>query len=150
MAILNIRYNGTDDSEGLLSNLATKPFVFRGRYTQTIEGVLQSLKVYDPIEQSQFWSMNGFTAKKAGRVINWYDSQILWWDAKPIDRHGEEYQMLLDELYGQCYAQNSSFRQALADTKQYEFQHTIGSIDKERTILTIDEFISRLEVLRML
>lgn len=150
MDVLDIRYTGVDDAAGLLSNLATKPFMFRGCYTLTIEGVLQSLKVYDVEQQQAFWTMKGFAAKKAGRGIIWQTSQILWWNQQPIDRHGEDYQDFLDELFAQCYSQNQQFRDALAAVRGIELQHTIGNVDPERTILTVDEFLDRLKVLQSL
>lgn len=151
MKHIDIRYTGKGlDRSEILSNLADKPFTFRGIKTATIEGVLQSLKVYDVQQQAEFWGMKGFRAKKAGRHINWQDDQILWWNETPIDRHGEEYQLLLDELYGQCYAQCQPFRQVLLDARDAELDHTIGNTDPERTILTVDEFLSRLRILQQL
>lgn len=146
---INIRY-GSNTPYDILSNLAFKPFKFRGVEALTIEGILQSLKVYSVEGQAEFWRMSGWDAKKAGRLINWWDSQILWWDEKPIDRHGPEYQDLLDELYGECYAQSEEFRFALEQIVKPNdvLTHTIGNVDPEKTILTQDEFLSRLHILR--
>ncbi len=149
--IKDIRFTGKNiDEFEILSNLAPKPFIFRGKQTRTVEGILQSVKVFDLKKQAEFWMMDGFTAKRAGRNIKWQDSQVLWWNEQPIDRHGFEYQDFLDELYATCYAQCSDFRLALQRSKGYELQHTIGNVDPERTILTVDEFIGRLQALQTL
>lgn len=149
--MIDIRFTGKGESIfDMLSNLAPKPFVFKGVRTRTIEGVLQSFKVYDPISQSRLWAMNGFEAKKAGRHINWQADQILWWNQQPIDRHGEAYQDLLDELYASCYSQCALFREALTASESNELDHTIGNTDPQFTILTKVEFLSRLTTLREL
>lgn len=148
---IDIRFTGKGlNPNDHLSNLAPKPFWFRGVYTKTIEGILQSLKVYDKKKQAEFWGLNGFAAKKAGRHISWQNDQILWWDEKPMDRHGPDYQDFLDELYGACYAQDPYFRLVLQETADEELDHSIGNTDPEFTILTKDEFLSRLRILREL
>ena len=132
----------------VLSNLADKWFTFDGVQVRTIESVLQAIKIYDQDKQAEFWDKNGFWCKKAGRNVNWWDSRVLWWKGQPMDRDGEEYQEFLDRLYGAAYAQCQEFRDALVATCEQEMQHSIGTVDQERTILTVDEFLDRLYILR--
>lgn len=144
---IDIRF-GTNPTFDVLSNLADKPFVFEGDRFRSIESLLQSLKVADINEQRDFWRRSGLYAKKHGRKIDWWTYRTLWWKGVPLDRDGDEYQLFLDRVYGKCYAQNAVFRAVLASTGDRELQHSIGTVDQERTILTRSEFLDRLVILR--
>lgn len=132
----------------ILSNLADKRFIFDGEHIRNLEGVLQSIKLVNEAEQVEFWQQPGYWCKKAGRKIPWQGSRILWWKGVPMDRDGEDYQAFLDRLYGAVFAQNEKFREALIASGDQELIHTIGSTDPEFTILTQEEFLSRLRMLR--
>lgn len=138
-----------DDQFRILSNLAEKPFGFDYEHVGSIEAVLQSLKVQDATEQAIFWTKPPFWCMKMGRKIPWQQTRLLWWKGVPMDRDGEEYQIFLDRLYAACYAASKPFRDGLIASGDKELMHTIGTIDQEFTILTQEEFLSRLLTLRM-
>lgn len=144
---IDIHY-GESGPFDILSNLADKWFTFDGIEVRTIESVLQAIKIYDPEKQAEFWTKNGYWCKKHGRKVNWWDSRVLWWRGQPMDRDGEDYQDFLDRLYGAAYAQCPAFRAALVATQEQELEHSIGTVDQEKTILTVDEFLDRLYTLR--
>lgn len=137
-----------DDEFRILSNLADKRFVFDGEHIRSVECVLQSIKIMDANEQAKFWQQPGFWCKKAGRNLPWQGSRLLWWKGVPMDRDGEEYQAFLDRLYGAVFVQCEKFREALVSSGAQELTHTIGSIDPVYTILTQEEFLTRLIMLR--
>lgn len=147
--MIDIRY-GQSDQFNILSNLADKPFVFDGRWVRTVEGVLQAIKTSDVTIQKQFFVESGHWCKKHGRALEWRHTRILWWNGVPMDRDSEEYQHFLDRLYATVYSQSEQFRAALMASKGCELAHTIGAVDPEYTILTADEFVSRLDALRQL
>jgi hypothetical protein len=70
-------------------------------------------------------------------------TQTLWWKGIEIDRHGKEYQELLDKAYV-ALAQNQDFRDALIATGNAVLTHSIGKKNQRETILTEQEFCSRL------
>lgn len=137
-----------DDEFRILSNLADKRFVFDGEHIRSLECVLQSIKIVDADEQAKFWQQPGFWCKKMGRKLPWQGSRLLWWKGVPMDRDGEEYQAFLDRLYGAVFTQHEKFREALVLSGDQELTHSIGSTDPEFTILTQEEFLSRLRMLR--
>jgi hypothetical protein len=133
---------------GRLSNLTRRSFVFYGIECASIEGVLQSLKLPDPIQQYETCRLFGFQARKAGKNQDWQAKQELYWMEKTFPRDSQEYQELLNTLYKAAFDDNAKFREDLAFSKGYKLTHRIGSDDPTKTILTKDEFISRLEWLR--
>lgn len=137
-----------DDEYRILSNLADKQFTFRGERVHSIEAVLQSIKIQDAAEQATFWQQQGFWCKKHGRKIPWQQTRLLWWKGEPMDRDGPIYQTFLDELYVACYMECPKFKEALIASRNHELSHSIGTIDQEFTILTQQEFLDRLNILR--
>jgi|GEM_PF-330810 len=133
---------------GRLSNLAKRPFNFHGIECGSIEGALQSFRFSDQARQCEICRLHGMQSKKAGRDQDWQTAQTLYWMEKPFARESEEYQTLLNELYKAAFDQNERFREDLALSKGYKLLHSIGYDDPRKTILTKDEFISRLEWLR--
>lgn len=146
--VIDIHFTKSNDEHRILSNLFDKPFAIDGHWSRSIEGVLQSFKTQNEELQYHIMEMSGIKAKKAGSALIWQNTQILWWDGKPYDRHGAEYQALLDRVFGMCFAQSVEFRNALRQTKGMTLEHSIGRIDPYETILTRDEFISRLQALQ--
>lgn len=130
-----------------LSNFAPHPFVFRGVQCNSMEGFLQSLKFKNPDMQKYVCTLVGFKAKCKGKGKDWYTTQKLWWDGISIDRHGKEYQDLLDEAYN-CLSKNSGFRSALLASGDAVLTHSIGQSNSSRTILTNSEFCGRLMAIR--
>ena len=130
-----------------LSNFAPHPFVIDGVECNSMEGFLQSLK-FESIEmQKHVCTLVGSKAKFKGKNKNWWRTQTLYWQGKPINRHSDEYQELLDKAYN-ALNQNTGFRKALESTKGCTLTHAIGGKDPTHTILTQSEFCSRLMKLR--
>ena len=131
-----------------LSNFFPHPFTFRGMEVASMEGFLQGLKFKSPEMQREVFKLVGFAAKKKGKGKNWQQSQTLWYQGHPISRRSQTYQDLLDEAYDAMYEQNAAFRKALEDTHSATLAHSIGRTKESETVLTIQEFISRLNKLR--
>ena len=131
-----------------LSNFFPHPFIFRGIEVASMEGFLQGMKFKSPEMQREVFKLVGFAAKKKGAPKNWQQSQTLWYQGHPIPRRSQLYQDLLDEAYDAMYEQNAAFRKALEDTHDATLTHSIGRTKESETVLTIQEFISRLNKLR--
>lgn len=131
-----------------LSNFFPHPFKFRGIEVASMEGFLQGMKFKSPEMQREVFKLVGFAAKKKGKGKNWQQTQILWYQGHPIPRRSECYQTLLDEAYDAMYEQNAAFRKALEDTHDATLTHSIGRTHENETVLTIREFIGRLNKLR--
>lgn len=132
-----------------LSNFFPHPFTFRGIEVASMEGFLQGLKFKSPEMQREVFKLVGFAAKKKGAPKNWQQSQTLWFQGNPIPRRSETYQSLLDEAYDAMYEQNTAFRKALTDVPvDAVLTHSIGRTNESETVLTIREFIGRLNKLR--
>ena len=132
-----------------LTNFAPHEFILDGIIIKSMEGFLQALK-FDKVHiQEQVCQLVGKAAKFRGKKRNkaWKRVQKLWWQGKEYDRHGEEYQQLLDRAFN-ALAQNKSFQKALLVTQGATLTHSLGKRKKSETVLTISEFISRLVRLR--
>ena len=134
---------------GALSNFTSYPFEIDGIQCASMEGFLQSLKTADPTEQITICAIVGKAAKHWGSEHNffWKTIQKLWWQGRELDRHGQKYQQLLDRAY-EALSQNEEFRKALLATGQEILTHSIGESDPHETILTEQEFCSRLMTIR--
>ena len=135
---------------GALSNFTPHPFVFDDVPVMSMEGFLQSLKFDKEHIQIEVCKMVGMQAKRRGFARNkaWKTKQTLWWRGVPFDRHGEDYQKLLDRAYQAMFDQNDGFRAALAASGNATFTHSIGKNKESDTVLTESEFCSRLTKLR--
>lgn len=133
---------------GKLSNFTPRPFTFRGVECNSMEGLLQALKFKDPIMAAHTCTLVGFKAKKAGSKKNWQKTQTLWWAGEPIGRHTPEYQRLLDEAFEALYTTNSKAKKTLLSTRHANLTHSIGNTKQSETVLTKQEFCSRLMRLR--
>ena len=129
---------------GALSNFSSHPFVFRGVAVSSMEGLLQGLKCKDPEVQKHMCTLAGLAAKRAGSKKNWRRDQTLYWQGTPIHRGSKEYQELLDEVYNAMFDQNKKARKALLATNNAHLTHSIGRTKKSETVLTRQEFCSRL------
>lgn len=133
---------------GELSNFTPRSFTFDGVHCGSLEGVLQSLKFKDVAQQREICTLVSADAKKAGKDEDWRTTQTLYWNGVAYERAGAAYQALLDRIYAAVYAQDASFRASLAETGDLPLIHSMGSSDITQTILTEDEFCSRLMKLR--
>lgn len=130
-----------------LSNFSPHPFIIDGIQCNSMEGFLQSLKFKNPEMQIHVCTLVGKKAKFKGKRKKWYTSQTLYWMGKEIPRDSNEYQNLLDKAFTALY-QNDSFRRALQATGDASLTHSIGKKKKTETVLTTQEFCSRLTQLR--
>lgn len=132
-----------------LSNFAPHRFVFEDVECASMEGLLQAFKFDKCHIQVEVCKLVGLAAKRRGQKRNkaWKRVQKLWWKGVEYDRHGTEYQQLLDRAY-ETLAKNDSFKRALLSTGGCAFTHSIGKSNPSDTCLTEREFCSRLERLR--
>ncbi len=131
-----------------LSNFFPHAFVLDGIQCNSMEGFLQSLKYRSQKKQKKICLLHGGEAKDAGsHKILWKLTNAICWNGVRMKRTGPEYQALLDRAYN-ALCENPNFRQALISTKNDPLTHEIGKDDPRQTILTKDEFLSRLLRLR--
>lgn len=131
-----------------LSNFAPHKFVFEGVECNSMEGFLQGLKFANHEMQKEVCKLTGLVAKRKGAKKGWKRDQTLYWKGFPIDRQSDAYQGLLDSAYLAMFGQSDSFRNALKAAGKATFTHSIGRTDSKETVLTNQEFISRLNWLR--
>lgn len=139
---------GSGGVAGRLSNFTPRRFIFDGVECNSIEGVLQSFKFKNVDMQKEVCKLVGMVAKKKGANKNWQQYQKLYWNGKEYKRDGKEYQELLDRLYQTVYDQNENYRRDIQSCKSVTFTHSIGKNKKSETVLTSQEFCSRLTKLR--
>lgn len=139
--------SGSGFPSATLSNFAPHPFVIDGVECNSMEGFLQSLKFSNPEMQKEVCKLVGKAAKFKGKKKKWWRTQTLWWQGVEIARNSEEYQNLLDRAFN-ALAQNSGFRAALLATGNSVLTHSIGKTKITETVLTRQEFCSRLMKIR--
>ena len=146
--MIDIR-SGKPGPAGALSNFCAYPFIFDGVRCAGAEGLIQSLKFDDPEVQREICGLVGREAKFRGRErdVAWKKAQRLWWQGQEYDRHSGAYQHLLDRLFD-ALSENPDFRAALLASGDEELTHSIGKADSRETVLTEQEFCSRLMRLR--
>lgn len=133
---------------GNLSNFQARPFTFRGVPCNSMEGLLQSFKFKSPDMQKYVCTLMGRFAKMKGKDKTWYKTQTLWWQGQPIKRDSEEYQDMLNEAYRSLYDQNEKARETLLATNDAVLTHSVGKSKANQTVLTEQEYCSRLMKLR--
>jgi hypothetical protein len=106
------------------------------------------LKFKSPDIQVEICKLIGVGAKRRGSKKKWFRTQTLYWRGVEYKRDSDEYQDLLDRAYNACYEQSASFRKALAQTIGAKLTHSMGKNKKSETVLTTQEFCSRLTILR--
>lgn len=139
--------SGTGYPSSALSNFAPHPFEIDGVLCNSMEGFLQSLKFENPEMQVHVCTLVGKAAKFKGKKKKWYRTQTLYWRGNPIKRESKEYQELIDRAYSEL-AKNASFRAALLATGDATLTHSMGKTDPTQTVLTRQEFCSRLTKIR--
>lgn len=140
--------SGVKGVQGRLSNLTKRVFIFDGVKCNSIEGVLQGIKFKDRDIQLKICGLSGMEAKRSGYKSDWKDKQTINWNGREMKRDSIEYQELLNELYQAAFDQNEQYREDILSCEGIVFTHTIGKDDIRETILTIEEFTSRLTKLR--
>lgn len=132
-----------------LSNFAPHAFVFDDVEVAGMEGLVQAFKFDKVHMQIEVCKNVGIVAKRrgSGRSKHWQRVQKLWWNGVTYDRHGSEYQALLDRAFN-ALATNEGFRRALLATGDAVLTHNIGRHNPSETVLTRQEFCSRLHRLR--
>lgn len=139
--------SGTGYPSSALSNFAPHPFTIDGVKCNSMEGFLQSLKFSSIDMQIYVCSLVGKAAKFKGKKKKWYRTQTLYWQGKEYKRDSEEYQQLLDRAF-EALAVNIGFQNALLRTGNATLTHSIGKNDITKTVLTSQEFCSRLTRIR--
>lgn len=139
--------SGTGWPSAALSNFAPHPFVIDGVECASMEGFLQSLKFKEPAMQAEVCKLVGKAAKFKGKKKKWWKTQTLYWNGVEYARDSEEYQELLDRAFD-ALAQNTGFQKALLATNNSTLTHSIGKSKEQETVLTKQEFCSRLMKIR--
>ena len=139
--------SGSGFPSATLSNFAPHPFVIDGVECNSMKGFLQSLKFSNPEMQKEVCKLVGKAAKFKGKKKKWWRTQTLHWQGTEIPRDSQEYQDLLDRAFD-ALAQNSGFRAALLATGNSVLTHSIGKTKITETVLTRQEFCSRLTKIR--
>lgn len=139
--------SGTGYPSSALSNFAPHSFVIDGVECASMEGFLQSLKFSNPDMQKEVCKLVGKAAKFKGKKKKWFRTQTLYWQGQEMHRDSQEYQKLLDRAYD-ALGQNTGFQKALLATGNAILTHNIGKRKTSETVLTIQEFLSRLYRLR--
>lgn len=134
---------------GLLSNFTMRSFVFDGVLCHSLEGILQSLKFKDPVQQAEICqTLPPSSAKKIGTDQNWKTHQVLYWKGEAYGRESVAYANLIRSIFESAYDQDPSFQKDLSETIGVPLSHSIGVSDAKETVLTRGEFISILTALR--
>ena len=139
--------SGTGWPSAALSNFAPHPFVIDGVECASMEGFLQSLKFKEPDMQVEVCKLVGKAAKFKGKKKKWWKTQTLHWQGQEFKRDSQEYQDLLDRAFD-ALAQNTGFQKALLATGKATLTHSIGKSKETETVLTKQEFCSRLTKIR--
>lgn len=139
--------SGTGYPSANLSNFSPHVFTVDEIECNSMEGFLQSLKFQDPEMQKHVCTLVGKKAKFKGKKKKWWKTQTLYWKGEKIPRDSERYQELLDEAFN-ALAQNKSFQKALLATQNATLTHNIGKKKISETVLTRQEFTSRLTRIR--
>jgi len=134
---------------GRLSNFTPRSFVFDGVECASMEGLLQSFKFDKHHIQKEVCKLTGLAAKKRGSKRNkqWKSKQVLWWSGFKYRRDSHAYQVLLDKAFF-ALAKNSKFIKDLVATGNATLRHSIGKSKITDTVLTEQEFCSRLHKIR--
>lgn len=139
--------SGTGWPSAALSNFTPHPFIIDGVECASMEGFLQSLKFKEPDMQAEVCKLVGKAAKFKGKKKKWWRTQTLYWQGQEFKRDSQEYQDLLDRAFD-ALAQNTGFQKALLATGKATLTHSIGKSKETETVLTKQEFCSRLTKIR--
>ena len=141
-------YSKGEYPANVLSNFAPNGFDLDGVKCACMEGFLQSLKFRNPQKQLKVCALFGKEAKAVGsKKIIWKLTGNVWWQGARIKRIGDEFNNLIFRAYKALYT-NSDFSRALDSTNGIQLKHSIGKHNKHKTILTEEEFVQILTLLR--
>ena len=137
---------------GYLSNFSSFKFELDGVECASMEGFLQALKFDKPHIQAEVCKLTGIKAKHRGkeRNNNWKMKMGLWWQGEFYPRKSLEYQRLLNRAYLALANASEKWKQALLDTGDLILTHHIGRNNEMETVLTQNEFCSKLMKIRKL
>ena len=139
--------SGASYPASALSNFAPHPFILDGIECASMEGFLQSLKFKDTEMQRYVCTLVGKAAKFKGKGKKWWKTQTLYWQGEVYARDSKAYQDLLDRAYAEL-AKNEGFKKALLATGNSTITHSMGKNKQSQTVLTEQEFCSRLMRIR--
>lgn len=108
---------------------------------------LQSLKFKEPDMQKEVCQLVGKAAKFRGKKKKWQRTQTLYWQGNEYKRDSEAYQDLLDRAF-RALSENAGFQKALLATGTATLTHSMGKNKISETVLTKQEFCSRLTAIR--
>lgn len=147
MEIIEIHSKG-EYPANVLSNFYPNDFIFDGVECRSMEGFLQSLKFKNIKKQKNICLLVGKDAKdKGNKKFLWKITGNLFWKGKKYKRESEEFYFLRLRSYRALF-ENKNFNEALKSTKGKILKHSIGKSNKRKTILTEEEFIDYLDILR--
>lgn len=130
-----------------LSNFYPHEFIFEGIKCGSMEGFLQSLKTDSTDCQQLVCSLTGKDAKLRS-TDTWKKEQNVFWKGHRINRHGNQFQLLIRRAYREMLKQNPDFKEALCATGTKRLFHSIGNPNPMDTILTEKELCDILMELR--
>ncbi|MBQ8425134.1 MAG: hypothetical protein IJX17_03820 [Clostridia bacterium] len=146
---LDVGYKLKNSKSKVLSNLFPMQFTFKGKKVNSIEGIMQGIKYQDIKTQNlvlKYSGMDAYHIRACNENDFWGETGILYWQGKPIDRHSEEYQIFIDEIFISALS-NPLYERALLSSDKYILHH-IGRDDPKETVLTRYEYELRLNSLR--
>lgn len=147
---INISYSSKTSIAKVLSNLYPYKFKFKGKKVSSVEGVLQGIKYKDKKTQNlvfTYYGLDAYHSRACNNFDFWGNNGKLYFKGREIDRHSEEYQYFLDELY-LSLLKNKLFTRALISSGNKYLLHHIGQTDPNVSVLTRFEYESRLNTLR--
>ena len=149
---INIAFSSKNHLSRILSNLFPYKLSIRDESAESIEGILQSIKHKEADVQKLVMQYSGLVAwhtRGSTLVDDWRKRQTLNWKEREMKRDSEEYQLFLDEVYLSAF-NNPLYKKALQSTGDKILLHTIGHEDAKETVLTRNEYESRLNALKKL
>ena len=147
--------NATYGAKGLskmLSNLFPYEIHFKGHAAKSLEGIFQGIKHKEPEVQKvimQYFGMDALYTREANKINDWRESQTLYFGNQSMLRGSEQYQQFIDELYTAAL-QNPLYAKAVRCAGNKTILHSIGKDDPKQTVLTRNEFESRLNSIKEL
>lgn len=145
--VIDIKYNKWGLA-GRLSNLERYTLFLDGVEYFSIEAFFACLRHWDANEKVKLAKTWGNVAHNLGHVNKyWMEVQRVNYIGNEIDRHSDEYNLLITRAYGALF-ENPEFRNALEQSEGYELIHSIGKSNKKISLLTEQGFIAQLNRLR--
>ncbi len=146
---VNVGFSNHGRLPKILSNLFPYEFYFKGYKFSSAEGFFQGIKFKDKKARKLVYKMSGLNSNriKAATDFDWQKNQTILFENKEIDRHGKEYENLVDELYVSML-QNPLYVGALKAVKDKYILHAIGEPDSNLTVFTRYEFEKELNCLK--